>query len=189
MHIDLVTGLLQGVRYAASPNWDERPVAMRPEVLIIHAISLPPGEFGGPYVEQLFLNHIDPQGHPSFEGLQDLKVSAHVFLRRDGEIIQFVPLHGRAWHAGESLVEGRTRVNDFSIGIELEGDDDTAFEEIQYQVLAQLTHVIQQAYPEITAERLYGHSDIAPERKTDPGPFFDWVHYRTLLAELNSGTA
>lgn len=184
MKLDVTTGLIEGVKFIGSPNYDERPEDMQPEVLIIHAISLPPGEFGGPYIEQLFLNQLDPDGHSYFEEIKDLKVSSHLLIRRDGEVIQFVPLQFRAWHAGESSIEGRTKVNDFSIGIELEGTDDVPYEEVQYDALIQLTAIIREAYPEIRCERIYGHDAIAPGRKTDPGPYFDWQSY--LAACLRS---
>ncbi len=182
MKIDPASGLIQGARYVPSPNCDDRPEGAFPEVLVIHSISLPPGEFGGPGIEQLFCNTLNPAEHPYYREIGDLRVSAHLLIRRGGEVIQFVPLHRRAWHAGQSCCEGRMRVNDFSIGIELEGADDRPFEPIQYQVLATLTRAIREIYPAITSSRLYGHADISPGRKTDPGPHFDWQHYRALCA-------
>ncbi len=182
MTIDPVHGLVQGVRFVPSPNCDDRPEDAHPEVLVIHAISLPPGQFGGSGIEQLFCNTLDPAEHPYYAEIKHLRVSAHLLIRRDGEIIQFVPLHRRAWHAGQSSCEGRTRVNDFSIGIELEGADDRPFEAEQYRVLAALTRALREAYPAITPARVYGHADIAPGRKTDPGPHFDWAHYRATCA-------
>lgn len=182
MKADLVSGLVEGVRYIPSPNCDPRPDGMVPEVLVIHSISLPPGQFGGLGIEQLFCNRLNPEEHPYYREIKDMQVSAHLLVRRNGEVIQFVPLHQRAWHAGQSSCEGRTRVNDFSIGIELEGADDQPFELAQYQVLAELTRTIRQTYPAITPERIYGHADISPGRKTDPGPSFDWQRYRTLCA-------
>ena len=184
MRVDTATGLVEGVRYVASPNHDERPAGMVPVLLVIHAISLPPGEFGGPYVEQLFTNTLNPAEHPAFHELDGLEVSAHLFVRRGGEAVQFVPLHRRAWHAGESSYEGRSRVNDFSIGIELEGSENTDFEDAQYRMLTDLTHAILYAYPVLTCERILGHADIAPGRKTDPGPHFDWQRY---LAACRAG--
>lgn len=175
-----VTGLVEGVRYVASSNQDARPDGMTAEVLVVHAISLPPGEFGGPGIERLFGNQLNPADHPYYREIGDLEVSAHLLVRRDGEVIQFVPLIRRAWHAGRSFCEGRPRVNDFSIGIELEGTDDLPFEDIQYRRLAELTGAIARAFPAITRRRLYGHADIAPGRKTDPGPCFDWERYLTL---------
>jgi AmpD protein len=182
MKIDPANGLVQGVRFVPSPNCDDRPTGARPEVLIVHAISLPPGEFGGPAIEQLFCNTLNPAAHPYYEEIKDLRVSAHLLIRRNGEIVQFVPLHRRAWHAGQSSCEGRSRVNDFSIGVELEGSDDRPFEPVQYQALVALTHALHDVYPEITPARAYGHADISPGRKTDPGPHFDWTHYRALCA-------
>ena len=181
LRIDAVTGLIHGARYVPSPNFDARPEGAPIDTLVIHAISLPPGQFGGPGIEQLFCNGLDPGEHPYYCEIKDLKVSAHVVIRRDGEVVQFVPLHQRAWHAGRSYCEGRTRLNDFSIGIELEGDDTLAFEDAQYAALARLTRAICQAYPAITPARIYGHSDIAPGRKTDPGPRFDWKRYLAVV--------
>ncbi|MFL6652274.1 MAG: 1,6-anhydro-N-acetylmuramyl-L-alanine amidase AmpD [Sulfurifustaceae bacterium] len=181
MRVDATSGLVEGARFVPSPNCDARPVGAVPEVLIVHAISLPPGEFGGTAIERLFCNSLDAGEHPYYEQIKELRVSAHLLVRRSGEIVQFVPLHIRAWHAGQSQCEGRTRVNDFSIGVELEGCDDAPFEDTQYGVLADLTKHIMRAYPAITSTRLYGHSDIAPGRKTDPGPFFDWARLRALL--------
>jgi AmpD protein len=151
---------------------------MEIELLVVHSISLPPGEFGGPGIEQLFLNRIDPAAHPYYGGIADLKVSSHFVVRRDGETIQYVPCVKRAWHAGVSSWNGRSRCNDFSVGVELEGCDDAAFEDAQYGALARLTRTLLRAYP---IAGIAGHSDIAPGRKTDPGPFFDWPRYRALL--------
>jgi N-acetyl-anhydromuramoyl-L-alanine amidase len=181
LKIDINTGLIEGVRFICSPNCDDRPPGSTVEVLVIHAISLPPGQFGGPEIEQLFCNTLDCDSHPYFREIEGLRVSAHVLIRRDGEIVQFVPLQARAWHAGESCCEGRTRVNDFSIGIELEGCDDQPFEAAQYQALCAVTGAIMRAYPAITPARIFGHSDIAPGRRTDPGPCFDWKRYRSAL--------
>ena len=178
MIVDTQTGLVQGVRYIPSPNCDDRPAGANIEVLVIHAISLPPGQFGGPGIEQLFSNRLNPDEHPYYKEIQGLEVSAHLLIRRDGEICQFVPLHRRAWHAGQSCCEGRNRVNDFSIGVELEGTDELPFEDAQYRALTTLTHTLMRAYPAITPARIYGHADISPGRKTDPGPCFDWQRYR-----------
>lgn len=182
MKADPVSGLVEGARYMPSPNCDERPDGAMAEVLVIHSISLPPGQFGGLGIEQFFCNTLDPEEHPFYQEIRDLRVSAHLLIRRNGEVVQFVPLHRRAWHAGQSCCDGRTRVNDFSIGIELEGADHQPFEPVQYQVLAELTRAIRQIYPRITPDRIYGHSDIAPGRKTDPGPYFDWERYRMMCA-------
>lgn len=189
LQLDVSTGLIEGVRQVASPNCDERPAGMAIDVLVIHAISLPPGDFGGDQVEALFCNRLDPAGHPFYREIAGLRVSAHLLIRRDGAMIQFVPLHKRAWHAGQSRHEGRPRVNDFSIGIELEGTDDLPFEDPQYEQLGRVTQLLLQAYPEITPARIVGHSDIAPGRKTDPGPCFDWRRYQDRLAQLLAGRA
>jgi len=178
MKIDVRTGLVEGVCYVPSPNCDDRPAGAGIDVLVIHSISLPPGQFGGPGIEQLFCNRLDPEAHPYYREIHKLEVSAHLLIRRDGAIYQFVPLHRRAWHAGQSCCEGRTRVNDFSIGIELEGADDVPFEDAQYRTLGDLTRALMQVYPAITPARIYGHADISPGRKTDPGPRFDWARYR-----------
>ncbi len=177
MKLDPASGLVRGVRFVASPNCDARPDGASVEVLVIHSISLPPGEFGGSGIEHLFCNCLDPESHPYYREIMNLRVSAHFLIRRNGKVVQFVPLHQRAWHAGQSCCEGRTRVNDFSVGIELEGTDDLPFEDAQYDSLARLTAIIRRRYPAITRERLYGHGDIAPGRKTDPGPMFDWKRY------------
>lgn len=182
MQVDAISGMVQGARFVPSPNCDARPNAGSPEVLIIHAISLPPNEFGGPGVEQLFCNSLNSAEHPYYQQIHGLRVSAHLFIRRDGELVQFVPLHLRAWHAGQSECEGRTRVNDFSIGVELEGCDEVPFADAQYNVLSELTRHLMRAYRDITPARIYGHSDISPGRKTDPGPCFDWQRYRASLA-------
>lgn len=164
-----------------SPNHDRRPAGSRVELLVIHNISLPPGEFGGPWIEQLFLNRLDPTAHPYFARIAHLRVSAHLLIRREGALVQFVPLSLRAWHAGASCFQGRERCNDFSIGIELEGADDIPYAPAQYQTLARVTRDLQRRYRRIDRERIVGHSDIAPERKTDPGPAFDWVGFWQLL--------
>ena len=172
-------GLLLGARFIASPNCDARPDIPAPSLIVIHNISVPPDEFGGPGVIELFTNQLDPAAHPYYATIASLKVSAHFFIRRDGEIIQFVPCTQRAWHAGASTWCGRERCNDFSIGIELEGSDTIPFTDAQYVVLAKLTHALRAAYP---IQDMAGHSDIAPGRKTDPGPHFDWGR---LLASLD----
>ncbi len=162
---------LKGVRQVPSPNQDARPDGVPVELVVIHGISLPPGQFGGPYIEQLFTNTLDPQGHPYFTEIAHLKVSAHVLIRRDGEVVQFVPFDRRAWHAGVSSWCGRERCNDFSIGIELEGTDEAPYTDAQYAVLNGILTALHRHYP---IEAVAGHSDIAPGRKTDPGPAFEW---------------
>lgn len=166
---------LHGARFVASPNCDARPDAGDISLLVIHAISLPPGEFGGGWIERLFTNTLDSGAHPYFETLRDLKVSAHCVVDRAGAVTQYVPFDRRAWHAGESAFDGRSRCNDFSIGIELEGCDAQEFTEAQYVQLARVARALLRAYPKITPARIVGHSDIAPGRKTDPGPRFDWT--------------
>ncbi len=174
-------GWFAGARRIESPNQDPRPPGAEVEVLIVHAISLPEGVYGGDAVERLFTNRLPAGERPEYAGLRDLRVSAHFFVRRDGELIQFVSCRARAWHAGVSLCEGRARVNDFSVGIELEGTDHGPFEDRQYETLVGLSRALMRRYPRVRAERLYGHSDIAPGRKTDPGPYFDWSRYRRAL--------
>lgn len=182
MKVEIETGLLDDASQVLSPNYDERPAPYAIELLVIHSISLPPGEFGGPYIDALFTNTLDPESHPYFRTLQGMKVSAHALIRRTGNITQFVPFHLRAWHAGESCFENRSRCNDFSVGIELEGSDETPYTDAQYTALAGLVCALLEAYPALTPERIVGHSDIAPGRKTDPGPAFDWPRLRALLA-------
>jgi len=172
------SGWIAGIRRIPSPNCDERPEGSMVELLVIHNISLPPGEFGGPGIVELFTNRLDPGAHPYYRELAGRKVSAHFLIRRDGELIQFVPCEKRAWHAGESNWRGRSRCNDFSLGIELEGTDDVPFEDAQYERLAGLARVLATDYPGIHS---VGHSDIAPGRKTDPGPCFDWARYRSMI--------
>lgn len=178
MKLDLRTGRVEPARFAPSPNHDARPNGSKVEALILHCISLPPGEYGGRHVERFFQNRLDPLEHPYFRTIAGMKVSAHFFVRRGGALVQFVPTHRRAWHAGVSRCLGRERVNDFSIGIELEGTDDAPFTDAQYCTLRRLTRALFAAYPALNARRLFGHSEIAPGRKTDPGPHFDWVRYR-----------
>ena len=175
-----VDGLASGVPFVPSPNCDERPAGVAIELLVVHSISLPPGEFGGPGIEQLFLNRLDPAEHPYFAGIADLRVSAHFVVRRNGATVQYVACSKRAWHAGVSSWNGRSRCNDFSVGIELEGCDDVAFEAAQYDALARLTGALRRRYP---ISGIAGHSDIAPGRKTDPGPHFDWQRYRAMIGE------
>jgi AmpD protein len=170
------TGWLSAVRRVDSPNCDERPSDTAITLLVIHNISLPPGEFGGPGVEQLFTNRLDPEEHPYYATIQGLRVSAHFFIRRDGELIQFVPCAQRAWHAGASSWRGRERCNDFSLGVELEGSDEQPFTDAQYDRLNGLIQTLGAAHP--TLADLAGHADIAPGRKTDPGPCFDWKRVR-----------
>jgi len=167
-------GWLSGIRRTPSPNFDERPAGATIDLLVIHGISLPPGQFGGGWIEALFGNCLDRSAHPYFQEIDGLLVSSHLVIYRTGEICQFVPFHMRAWHAGESCYEGRSCCNDFSIGIELEGCDDIPYEDAQYSALAAVVRTLMTHYPAITQERITGHSDIAPGRKTDPGESFSW---------------
>ena len=179
------TWLESATRYL-SFNCDKRPPHTQIDLLVIHNISLPPEQFEGDYVEQFFRNRLNPNTHPYFKDIAHLCVSSHLYIKRDGTLIQFVPLYMRAWHAGDSCWEGRSRCNDYSIGIEMEGSDFQAFEDAQYETLAEVTRDIMQQYPEITADRIVGHSDIAPDRKTDPGDFFDWKRYLALASSEGS---
>ena len=169
------SGWLIGVRKVVSPNFDDRPHDAAVDLLVVHAISLPPGEFGGDGVLELFANRLDPSAHPYYAALRNLRVSAHFFIRRDGEPVQFVSADKRAWHAGQSTWAGRPRCNDFSVGVELEGSDGTPFTDAQYAALSALSEALYRRYP-IAA--VVGHSDIAPGRKTDPGPGFEWGRVR-----------
>jgi len=173
--------LLADATFLSSPHFDERPAEIDIDLLVIHCISLPPEQYGSDYVEDFFLGKLDCSLHPYFQKLISVRVSAHVYIKRDGQLIQFVPLDKRAWHAGLSEFAGKSRCNDFSIGIELEGDVNNPYTSAQYQRLAAVTAEIQQRYPLITQDRITGHSDIAPVRKDDPGPHFDWQHYFACL--------
>jgi AmpD protein len=170
---------LSTARRCLSPNQNERPAGVPASLLVVHGISLPPGEFGGPYIDALFTNTLNPELHPYFQEIAGLTVSAHLLVRRDGTVVQYVPFDCRAWHAGRSCYDGRENCNDFSIGIELEGTDDIPYTEYQYDTLARVLDLLEQTYP-ATKGHLAGHSDIAPGRKTDPGPSFDWERLRAL---------
>ncbi len=174
----LPNGLISGAEQIASPNFDDRPPNTDIEVIIIHSISLPEGIYGGSEIQDLFCNQLDHSAHPYFEGLIGLKVSAHFLIRRTGRLIQFVAVNKRAWHAGVSYCLGRERVNDFSIGIELEGCDADSFEDDQYAKLDELIELLTSEFAAINRNKIFGHSEIAPDRKTDPGPFFDWDRVR-----------
>ena len=180
--VHLPTGLLTGVRQVLSPHLDERPQGVAADLIVLHGISLPPAEFGGPWIEQLFNGQLPAERHPYFAQIAGARVSAHVLIRRDGEIVQFAPFHARAWHAGASCHEGRSACNDFSIGIELEGTDDTPYESAQYEAVAGVLRALLTAYPQLSVSRLVGHSDIAPGRKTDPGEAFDWPRLRAMIS-------
>ena len=175
-------GWLSRARRLPSPNFDQRPPKTDIDLLVIHNISLPPGDFGNGHIEQFFCNQLDCNLHPYFQALVGVRVSAHCLIDRSGAIVQFVSFNDRAWHAGESCFEGRQRCNDFSIGIELEGTDDSDYTPAQYVALVAATQAIMRDYPLITRQRIVGHSDIAPHRKTDPGPAFSWQHYLRQLA-------
>ncbi len=174
-------GWLTPARRAPSPNCGPRPPACEPQLLVIHNISLPPGCYGGDHIERFFTNCLDCDAHPFFDEIRGVRVSAHLLIRRDGEVLQFVDFRERAWHAGVSRHCGRENCNDFSIGIELEGTDDTPYTARQYAVLDAVTRALRAEYPGI-GDDIVGHSDIAPERKTDPGPAFDWARYRAGIA-------
>lgn len=182
MRINTNTGLIEGARFHASPNSNSRPDPQNISLLVIHNISMPAGQFGTDYVRQLFMNELNCSLHPDFECVRGLELSAHVFITREGEVHQFVPFHLRAYHAGRSEFQGESQCNDFSIGIELEGTDNTPYTQEQYENLAALSRALLLAYPKITLERITGHEHIAPDRKTDPGPAFDWDHYFSLLS-------
>lgn len=184
-----VSGWLPRVRRIMSPNCDARPDPQDISLIVVHGISLPPGRFGGRWIEQLFTNSLDPLADPYFASIHTLQVSAHLLIRRDGRTVQFVPFHARAWHAGVSSFQGRERCNDYSIGIELEGTDERPYTSRQYARLAAVCARLLQTYPRLDETRIAGHSDIAPGRKTDPGPAFDWTRFRrALAAELKVAT-
>jgi len=181
MKINNKSGLLDIAQQITSENCDERPDGTKISLIVVHNISLPPGKFGGPYISQLFTNQLDKDEHPYFADIHQLRVSSHMLIRRDGEVIQYVPLQKRAWHAGASSYCGTECCNDFSIGIELEGTDDIAYEPIQYEKLADLIVELSRRYPDIAKDAITGHSDIAPGRKTDPGPAFNWDQLNKLI--------
>jgi N-acetyl-anhydromuramoyl-L-alanine amidase len=178
MRLETSTGLLAGVNQVLSPFFDARPSGLRPDLIVLHGISLPPGEFGGPWIARLFTGNLPAAAHPEFVERAGLRVSAHLLVRRDGGLVQFVSFNDRAWHAGKSAWQGRESCNDYSIGIECEGTDEAPYEAAQYATLRQLLPMLLDAYPQITRERIVGHSDVAPGRKTDPGPSFDWSQIR-----------
>ncbi len=179
------TGLIIPAHFCPSPNQDARPNGVVPELIILHGISLPPGEFGGAEIEALFMNELDWDAHPYYGEIRGLEVSAHLLIRRDGSLTQFVPFTERAWHAGESCFRGRAQCNDFSIGIELEGEDETAYDDRQYGVLSAVVLATCRAYPQISVRQVVGHCDVAPGRKRDPGPAFDWLRLYDALGEPN----
>jgi AmpD protein len=187
VQVDLNSGLMRGTRQIASPNFDARPDGVDTDLIVVHGISLPPGEFGGPWIEQLFTNTLPREMHPYFAEIGELRVSSHLVIARDGTLTQFVNFADRAWHAGLSNYLGRAACNDFSIGVELEGSDTVPYEAAQYDTLAHVVAALCDAYPRLSAERLVGHSDISPGRKTDPGPAFDWRRARDRIAAVCRG--
>lgn len=184
LELDSTGNYLLGARQVVSPNCDDRPPGTVIDLIVVHGISLPPGEYGGPWIDRLFTNRLDPRDHPYFAAIAQLRVSSHLLIRRDGELVQYVPFQRRAWHAGESCYRSRTACNDFSIGIELEGQDDEPYAPVQYTRLAQVMQVLMNHYPGLTPEHVTGHCDISPGRKTDPGPAFDWQVLHTCLAQV-----
>ena len=185
---DVLTGLVRPAVQLPSPNHDERPIGAAPELIVVHCISLPPGHYGGPWIDRLFTNRLPPDQHPYFAEIAALEVSAHLLVRRDGSVTQYVPIHRRAWHAGQSCYQGRHACNDFSVGIELEGTDDSEFEPQQYETLAGLIECLCRSYPSLSPRRVVGHSDIAPERKTDPGERFEWRRLYALIDADEAGS-
>ncbi len=181
--IDVESGLIPAARQVPSPNFDDRPPECEPDLIIIHGISLPPGEFGGYWIDRFFTNCLDASSHPYFCEIADMKVSSHLLIRRDGELVQYVPLSKRAWHAGPSNFEGRDCCNDFSIGIELEGIDTLAYTDAQYDGLGDLIVAMRTSIATLADAPVVGHCDVAPGRKTDPGPAFDWARLRSRLAD------
>ena len=181
----VIDGQLIGARQVPSPNYNQRPEHTEIQLVVVHNISLPPSQFGGGYIEQFFQNQLDWSQHPYFQSIEGMQVSTHLLILRTGEVLQFVNFNDRAWHAGRSTYLAKKECNDYSIGIELEGSDDQPFEEVQYSVLAQVIATLQATYPKIL-QHLAGHSDIAPGRKTDPGPFFDWPKTRALIQQYKA---
>jgi AmpD protein len=186
LRVHVNTGLLEGVRQVLSPHLDARPAGVDADLIVMHGISLPPGEFGGPWIDRLFAGNLPRDAHPYFTEIHGRRVSAHLLVRRDGEVVQFVPFQLRAWHAGSSGYAGRSACNDFSIGIELEGTDESPYEPAQYTAAAAAIKALLAAYPQLSTDRIVGHSDIAPGRKTDPGRAFDWGQLRALLGSADA---
>ncbi len=184
--VDAATGALVPARRCPSPNRDARPAGSAPRLVVLHSISLPPGCFGGPEIEQLFTNRLDWDSHPYFNEIRGFEVSAHLLIRRDASVVQFVPFTERAWHAGESTFRGSCRCNDFSIGIELEGEDETPYDDRQYDAVVRILLALFRAYPDLSARRIAGHCDISPGRKTDPGPAFDWLRLYDALSQATN---
>ncbi|MCO1334185.1 1,6-anhydro-N-acetylmuramyl-L-alanine amidase AmpD [Microbulbifer sp. OS29] len=185
MKFQVESGWLTEARRVPSPHCNSRPEGSAVDLLVIHSISLPPGQYGGPYIDAFFLGQLDIDAHPYFSEIAALQVSAHILIDRDGVVTQYVPLNRRAWHAGKSEFKGRSNCNDFSIGIELEGLDTDVYTDAQYCALAEVSGAIMQAYPAIDVDRIASHSDIAPGRKLDPGPGFDWGRYLDELKQIS----
>jgi AmpD protein len=181
----VIDGQLIGARQVPSPNYNQRPEHTEIQLVVVHNISLPPSQFGGGYIEQFFQNQLDWSKHPYFQSIEGMQVSTHLLILRTGEVLQFVNFNDRAWHAGRSIYLAKKECNDYSIGIELEGSDDQPFEDVQYSVLAEVIATLQATYPKIL-QHLAGHSDIAPGRKTDPGPYFDWPKTRALIQQCKA---
>jgi N-acetyl-anhydromuramoyl-L-alanine amidase len=188
MHVEPSTGLLTRTRQVLSTHFDDRPAGSVPDLIVVHGISLPPGEFGGPWIERFFTNSLPLDMHPYFAEIGGLKVSSHLLVARDGSLTQFVKFTDRAWHAGESRYGGRVACNDFSIGVELEGIDTTPYEAAQYDTLGEVVAALCYAYPRLSPDRIAGHSDIAPGRKTDPGPAFDWERAHRSVAAARAAS-
>jgi N-acetyl-anhydromuramoyl-L-alanine amidase len=186
LEVDLDSGLMRGARQIASPNHDSRPAGVEADLIVVHGISLPPGEYGGPWIDRLFTNTLPADAHAYFAEIAGLRASSHLAVTRDGAVTQYVSFKERAWHAGKSSFQGREACNDFSVGVELEGTDTQPYEDVQYDRLAEVVAALCAAYPRLSAERLVGHSDIAPGRKTDPGPAFDWLRARRLIGAAAS---
>ncbi len=189
LQIDLESGLMRNARQVASPNYDARPAGVEADLIVVHGISLPPGEFGGPWIERLFTNALPLDMHPYFAEIGEIRVSSHLLVARDGALTQFVKFTDRAWHAGQSSYNGRPACNDFSIGVELEGVDTLDYEAAQYDTFAEVVAALCDAYPRLSADRVVGHSDISPGRKTDPGPAFDWERARRSIDAASRSTA
>jgi len=182
IHIEVESGLIREARQVPSPNFDDRPAGYCAELIVVHGISLPPGEFGGEWIDRLFTNTVDPSAHPYFCEIVDLRVSSHLLIRRDGELVQYVSLAKRAWHAGVSCYQDRKKCNDYSIGIELEGTDEQPYTDVQYVVLGTMIQALRTTFPSLTDAPVVGHCDVAVDRKTDPGPAFDWQRLFAWLA-------
>jgi AmpD protein len=181
IYMKIKNHLLEGVNFLSSPNYNDRPVDIKISLIVIHSISLPPTIFGNDYVENFFLNNLPETKIKYLNDIKDMRVSSHIYIKRSGDIIQFVPFNKRAWHAGKSSFENKEDCNDYSIGIELEGCEDIAFENIQYIKLSEIMNCLIDNYENLNVDRIVSHSDIAPGRKVDPGPLFDWKRLKTMI--------